>query len=473
LHAGYVHHVGFFLSECLFQVATAFAIWFTALALEAARSTQGRFWGRSFRATCAGIAWGFAALFRPNALPIALALAGGLVLFAMLSRVRAYVLIAATLLFGLSIVAAPAALRCTALKGGFCPVSSNFAMNVALGQAGERAGLVFAARDGTDYSSWGPPALLNRGYEGVDTVPAGIFDTRGVLTWVAERVKRDPQAALRNMLRNASDSFRVLVWPGFFGTWDEAWFRWASWAFGVLVLVPAGFGALRVVRGLFRYPKGDPHGFMALVGALAVLGLAALSMGEGRYRYPFDLWSIVLAARLFASSAPSLAVRGLRRILYGLAIAVIASSAAILLFVSHPKVAIGKIFGPDLYVDRGLGLHRMAEQMSQPLPPHAPWNVGTVILACKPECAELRIHFSMPQQARLLEMSVDHNDTYRVTFLRGMTALAHLELPIHRGGVGMFEHRQPIPQEAAGFDNLSVTPLYGDSYYSVGHVRLE
>lgn len=472
LHSGYVHHVGFFLSECMFQVSIAFAIWFTALAIDALRMPDTTAFSRISRSLFAGGAWALAALFRPNALPIAIALVAGFLALAVMARRWAYVGTAAAFVIGLSLVAAPAALRCTVLKGEFCPVSSNFAMNVALGQAGERTGLTFVAKDGSDFSGWSPPALLNRGYEGLDTVPAGIFDTRGVLSWVYERVRSDPRAALRNVARNAADTFRIRLWPGYFGPWSEDWFEWGSWALALVVLLPATFGSARVMTGLLRAPGSDPHGFMALVGVASVLVLAALSLGEGRYRYPFDLWWIVLAARLFTPAARVLRVRGLRRVWYRLALASVSLFALVLLFVAQPKNALGRYLAPDLDIPFGVEIHRMSDQLSRVLPARAPWNVGTVILACEPECAQLRVHFAVPQEARSLEMTVDHNDSYRVTFYRGMNALAHVELPIHRGGVGMFTHKKPIPKRAAGFDNLSVTPLYGDSFYSVGHVLL-
>ncbi len=88
---------------------------------------------------------------------------------------------------------APLAHRCSQLLGRFCPGSSNFAMNIALGHAPpDIAGLDFQAQDQHEpgrSSTWTPPARLHHGYQGVapspvrSTRPAGCCPGCAIACW--------------------------------------------------------------------------------------------------------------------------------------------------------------------------------------------------------------------------------------------------------------------------------------------------
>ncbi len=67
-HFGFIHYGGFFLSEQLFQFTVVAALWLTVLAARLHTSLPR--W-RLIAAGGSGIAWGLAALFRPNVLPVA------------------------------------------------------------------------------------------------------------------------------------------------------------------------------------------------------------------------------------------------------------------------------------------------------------------------------------------------------------------------------------------------------------------
>ncbi len=75
---------------------------------------------------------------------------------------------------------------------------------------------------------------------------------------------------------------------------------------------------------------------------------------------------------------------------------------------------------------------------------------------------------------RKLEIALDHNDDYRLVFVRGATLIDSLIVRAAniRGG-GMALHLIDVPARAAdtGFDAIRVFPSGGDNRYSVGHLH--
>ncbi|MFT3922342.1 MAG: hypothetical protein QM778_07390 [Myxococcales bacterium] len=472
LHVGLIHHVGFFLSESLFQATVVLAIWLTTCALQSVRSAQtasmpGWFTLEKRLGAAAGVVWGLATLFRPNALPVLLAVScglGGLAVVRLRAGLRGVVM---GLLIGAGLVLAPAVHRCSTLNQRLCPVSVNFAMNVALGQADPRAGLAFAPADGQDYSEWYPPALVARGNTGRDRVPASIFDTHGILSWVLARVAQDPASAAIRALRNAADTFNLRAWPENYAAWSPALFQLGALLFAALVLLPATWGCVRLLR---RPLESEPASWGALFGVAAVIGLAGLSMGEARYRYPFDAWWIALAAGgLFEPSAAPL---GPRRAYAAGVLGLGAGFAALLLalvFLPQTKLA-SRLRQADLPVLAAAPMFRRAWELERVFPPGSAWDQGTTILSCDRTCQELRVAFPERPTVTTLSLSTDHNDAYRVTFYKNGAALWVADLPLRRGGAGLLHRRVAIGSAARGFDTLGIQPLYGDGRYSVGHV---
>lgn len=75
-----------------------------------------------------------------------------------------------------------------------------------------------------------------------------------------------------------------------------------------------------------------------------------------------------------------------------------------------------------------------------------------------------------------VDIAVDSNDQYLLTFLRNGQMLSTVELgpiPEHRRTPGLVNYAVEVPPRAAkGFDILLVTPYAGDKKYALGHVLL-
>lgn len=77
---------------------------------------------------------------------------------------------------------------------------------------------------------------------------------------------------------------------------------------------------------------------------------------------------------------------------------------------------------------------------------------------------------------RILDISVDNNDTYVLRYFRGDTQLAVQEIPMRvMAGGGLRRHRLFLPDAVQGprFDRIRVQAIGGDGKYSVGHIRID
>jgi len=483
LHFGYIHAAGFFLSETDFQLAMAVAIWASVAALSVDRRCDGR--GARAAATlrfvlgvAVGLCWGLAGAFRPNALPVAAIVGAALAVHGWRRRRwRSGWLLAGGAL-GLVCALAPLAHRCTTLAGGsFCAVATNGAMNVALGQVDDAAGIEFSdpARPALT-TGWYPPGLLQHGYDGMLHVPHTIWDTGGLARWVLARAWQDPERFVLHTLRNVVDIFRVDYWPPDLGDWPR-WPAFASgWLFLLAVLLPALASARRLAVQGFRADERSvwPAFLAGVVGA--VMLVAAASIGEPRYRFPFDGVFVILAAARYAglslgeaavpprASPPPATVAGL--VAAGAAALALVASIA---FVSHPasrhQPRVRDLRAP-------VDLARAAD-FARPVAPGTAWDApGNHLFTCRPVCHELRLPTRAVETAGVVEVSIDDNDAYRLTWYRAGRALGHVDLPREPATPGLRVALALTPAAArAGYDAVGVFPLFGDGAYALGHLR--
>ncbi|HVJ17692.1 MAG TPA: hypothetical protein VM686_19860 [Polyangiaceae bacterium] len=486
LHLGFIHYGGFFLSEQLFQFAVAVAVWLSVAALRLAEEAAISAEPRSKRllrfgllGAAPGLAWGFASSIRPNAAPIALLVGALLAIHAWQRREGFRFYLMGGGLVAMLLVLAPLAHRCSALSGSFCPVSNNVAMNIALGQAGELGGLEFRSPQHPELSTtWFPPALLHHGYTKTEQVPAAIYETGALLRWVWQRFRDNPAEFAVRAAGNVLDLFRFEYWPDTFAVFSRRFVTVQVQAFLLLVVVPGLMACARLSRRALGQRATSAVPLFLCGVLLAVAGVAAFSLGEPRYRIPFDGILITMAAAMFAGvRSGALAKVGpslerYTRPAVALAGATMAAMAALVITMSHPALGVGRWLSSSLPVASFVAKPTLSDaaEHTRVRAAGSQWDkAGNHVFTCRPHCSELRLGFHAPQSTKSVEVSVDSNDRYLVTFYRNETLLARTEVPV-RNVSGMRVERLTVPAVASGFDAVGVLPLYGDGSYSLGHL---
>jgi hypothetical protein len=488
LHLGFIHYGGFFLSEQLFQFAVTLALATSVQALYLAESLPVAANRRRDRArigafgAAAGLCWALAASIRPNALPVAVLVGLALLVrFLRHDRRLLFLVLGAAVAFVLAL--APLADRCTALRGRFCPVSNNIAMNMVLGQAGEFMGITFRdAKHPELTTGWVPPALLQHGYGKMKEVPFSIYETGPALTWFVERFFKAPGQFFVRALGNVLDLFRLEYWPDEYAPLGIRQATVLKQSFLLFVIAPALVSLLALARRIVRRPLASAVPLFLLAVVVAVTLVAAGSLGEPRYRIPFDGVFICLAAASFVRTTPGTARFGLRGSphLPQLAFVVTAGFVAALgvaavVLVSHPSFSVAaKIAGDGRQPSAPTNRREVsASSYREPRQAGAAWDErGHFHFTCRPDCEELLLRLEERATPRSVELSVDHNDYYRLVYYRGRRPLAMTTVK-QSSGKGLAVRRVDVPAQArGGFDALGVLPLHGDGRYALGHVRL-
>jgi arabinofuranosyltransferase len=91
---------------------------------------------------------------------------------------------------------------------------------------------------------------------------------------------------------------------------------------------------------------------------------------------------------------------------------------------------------------------------------------------------QLAVTMPVRRGRRYLDLTLDSDDRYTLTFLKGGRTLSLLELgpiPPHRRTPGLADYTVDVPPRARaqGFDTLVVSPVDGDDHYALGHLLLE
>lgn len=377
---------------------------------------------------------------------------------------------------------APIADRCTKLTGHPCLGANNFAMNVALGHAPDTSGIHFVPRAGEcagGMNFWYPPSRVRKGYQGTAEIQGSIYDTRRILSWVWDRFASAPGDYLVTSVGNALDLLSTDYWPDDYAVISARQAVVFAQVFLVVVLVPAlavwGWTVRRFIVGR-RVADGE---LLLVVVVVAVFLVSFVALGSARYREPFDCAFIALAARAFSGrdAPPPTAARS--RVPLALAGVFVFALTGLLAAAAHPSTHLASWLAERVHpiepAPARLGTHGLAE-FAKRRDDGSPWDApGNLRFRCSPDCTPITIGLDAVWRSTSIDVSTDSNDRYEIVFYRAGVNVGRLAWGLFEGERGMRRQHMPVPASAveAGFDTLTVRPLYGDGNYSLGHLLLQ
>lgn len=457
-----IHFTGLFLSEAPGTAAVFLALVLSARTLSLTRGAPALLHG-----LIAGLSWGLAASIRPQNLVVGtcvMALVG--LLQWTRSGSRTALALGLSSVVGFSIWLAPLSYRCSTLTGRFCLVSGNSLFNSVIGFSGDVASVQFSD------ATWSPPAKLQHELTGSASIAASMFDTDGLLNALVEKIQKHPLDSFVAFLGNGLDLFRDFIWLIEDSPVPRRYYIVGQQLFLLLVITPAIASMMRISRP--NYLSSSSHASLFLLMTFAsVFFVHAISLGESRYRLPYDIILYALAAAFYTGEAPRLhdqrSIRGAPLILI-LFLGLLILLSGLTSSDSSTRTVLARLGAPL----RGAPSHN---QISIPCTKTLPvnnsrWNAPKHIVVGRDQV--INVQFPMRITQHQLSASFDWNDIYRVIFKRGSVPVGETFIICtnHNGLGGMSQVIISVPPEglAEGFDALSIHPIAGDGKASFGGV---
>jgi arabinofuranosyltransferase len=134
--------------------------------------------------------------------------------------------------------------------------------------------------------------------------------------------------------------------------------------------------------------------------------------------------------------------------------------------------AYNRLVNRDYY--RFSGFVKRLEELSDLKAPETPWDApGNIVLKLP-----LAVRVEDRPGRRYADVSVDSNEEYQLTFIKGNSAVGRVSvgpIPAHRRKRGLTSYTIDVPSRAVrgGFDTILVAPVGGDESHSIGHLLVE
>ena len=267
----FIEYAAFLLSE------NPFTFFFLLAFLFLVKSTKyGIRW-----ALAAGVFFGVASTFRN-------------VLFFPLLFIAAYLLFTrrrqATVgcLAGLLIVFIPLSHWCSrANEGNFCVISTNGVVGVLQGHFGNTGHFYFQDSQRELFYEFGSPTSLQKGMVEKAYFPFGPYESRKVLGTAWDWINHHPVDALALSIAHVGDLFvGTIPWPTSH-TSQRPWMAAFQNLYLIFILIPA----------IYYFIRSKATDLLLVLPMLGLLATVFITIGEPRYRIPFDGLLIILAAR--------------------------------------------------------------------------------------------------------------------------------------------------------------------------------
>lgn len=293
-----IHYAGLFMAENPFALAGLAAFRMFLAAIDAVELAPATGW-----ALLAGFTAGIATSFKGTVLAPIVVLGVVWVVLAIRARRAPVTGIVIGAVVGAAAVCLPLAQRCTDLaRTQVCLGSTNAAMNALMGHYGEVGPFYWFDDAHRSWWTFESPAAVLHGYTARVDLPFPPYDAPANLALAKRWVGAHPWTALRLSFEHVTDlvAGRTL-WPSA-ELWGVDWGAIWQWLFWLLILPAAIMRIAVMLPSMMRFEAKSAAEWLLLAPLLGLAVTAFLTIGEVRYRVPFDGFFIVLAARTFASA---------------------------------------------------------------------------------------------------------------------------------------------------------------------------
>ncbi|MEW5756246.1 MAG: phospholipid carrier-dependent glycosyltransferase [Pseudomonadota bacterium] len=295
LYFGFIDYAGYFLAENAYTFCIVAAVLLLVISM---RARSNVLW--LIAALSAGVMLAVSASLK-EAILVPAALVGLFLLYLAWERHsrKIFIMVIASCL-GATVVLAPLSERCTTLsEGAFCVTSNNGALTMLLGHHGEVMTTEFYDNKRGYMHGFQPPPFVQLGYQGVQKFDFGAYDAESnraaAWSWVAEH----PIEAVLLSLRNVFQLFWGSVpWPSSHtdGKYMTIFFQQL---FLLVVLIPVCVFVWNNAGALLRCDSKYCADIFILLPVIGLMAAVFLSLGDPRYRIPFDGFLMIIAARMY------------------------------------------------------------------------------------------------------------------------------------------------------------------------------
>jgi hypothetical protein len=208
-------------------------------------------------------------------------------------------LVLAVSLVGICLSVVPVSIRATHINDNrLTIISGNGQMNVLLGHYGEICSLHFLDSKRGAYYDFGTAAMVQQGCLTFKDVPCGPCDGKQLLDIAWKWIKENPVDAFLLSCHHVFNLFSTPPWPTS-ATPERKWMRFAEQLYTIFILLPATIHVVRSLRPLLAFRLSAAGDLLIVLPIAALFLVAFLTIGEPRYRIPFDGFMILLAARCY------------------------------------------------------------------------------------------------------------------------------------------------------------------------------
>ena len=299
LYYPFIKYAGYFLSENPFIFCLVFSMWLLVRSL----TVQESFFSYFF-ALFSGLMFGISASFKPPGLVTAVLIGLLLIVYSWKYRSRRLLFIVLIGLIGLLQILVPLSMRCMKLSDGhFCLISNYSGNAVLMGHYGNlKLGTFYDQKRKVAYS-YGTPGCHPHGCTQKLSFQFGCYESDKNLKEAWKWIRANPFEAIFYSVQHVFDLFTGNpLWPAdalFYQRLEEVYL----WLFWVFILLPVSFYIWQNFHSFAKLETSMLAGYILILPLIGLMISVFCTIGEVRYRIPFDAFLMILAARCWVGPA--------------------------------------------------------------------------------------------------------------------------------------------------------------------------